>query len=137
MPQTASPVIGSTGIFLRNFTVVGTGFCGEVISTPSTSISKSLGYCSQSGSHGGIDRKSTRLNSSHLGISYAVACLKQKGATQPCIPKRSVHVRRRGTSRIGRGTARRFVPRQLFGSLDGRRVGAAACFRNDSVTVRC
>src|SRR5437899_4793906 len=25
-----------------------------------------------------LDRKSTRLNSSHLGISYAVFCLKQK-----------------------------------------------------------
>src|SRR5437899_8312910 len=28
--------------------------------------------------HGGTDRKSTRLNSSHLGISYAVFCLKKK-----------------------------------------------------------
>src|SRR5262245_66338302 len=32
--------------------------------------------------HGGVplllDRKSTRLNSSHLGISYAVFCLKKK-----------------------------------------------------------
>src|ERR1039458_5473154 len=28
--------------------------------------------------HGSIDRKSTRLNSSHLGISYAVFCLKKK-----------------------------------------------------------
>src|SRR5256885_12392990 len=27
---------------------------------------------------GGIDRKSTRLNSSHLVISYAVFCLKKK-----------------------------------------------------------
>src|SRR5262245_66428054 len=27
---------------------------------------------------GSIDRKSTRLNSSHLGISYAVFCLKKK-----------------------------------------------------------
>src|SRR5438045_7514389 len=27
---------------------------------------------------GGQDRKSTRLNSSHLGISYAVFCLKKK-----------------------------------------------------------
>src|SRR5262245_63752895 len=27
---------------------------------------------------GGGDRKSTRLNSSHLGISYAVFCLKKK-----------------------------------------------------------
>src|SRR2546426_6645966 len=29
-----------------------------------------------------IDRKSTRLNSSHLVISYAVFCLKKKKATQ-------------------------------------------------------
>src|SRR5947199_4479052 len=30
--------------------------------------------------HGLRDRKSTRLNSSHLGISYAVFCLKKKTA---------------------------------------------------------
>src|SRR5262245_62670765 len=29
-------------------------------------------------SHSSTDRKSTRLNSSHLGISYAVFCLKKK-----------------------------------------------------------
>src|SRR5256885_2102101 len=29
----------------------------------------------------GLDRKSTRLNSSHLVISYAVFCLKKKNAT--------------------------------------------------------
>src|SRR5262245_62400871 len=29
------------------------------------------------------DRKSTRLNSSHLGISYAVFCLKKKINTHP------------------------------------------------------
>src|SRR5262245_65265677 len=28
--------------------------------------------------HTAVDRKSTRLNSSHLGISYAVFCLKKK-----------------------------------------------------------
>src|SRR5690606_42128695 len=28
--------------------------------------------------HGGTDRKSTRLNSSHVKISYAVFCLKKK-----------------------------------------------------------
>src|SRR5437899_8191008 len=28
------------------------------------------------------DRKSTRLNSSHLGISYAVFCLKKKSSNQ-------------------------------------------------------
>src|SRR5262245_62796840 len=29
-----------------------------------------------------LDRKSTRLNSSHLGISYAVFCLKKKNKTK-------------------------------------------------------
>src|SRR5256885_13259783 len=32
-------------------------------------------------SHGRLDRKSTRLNSSHLVISYAVFCLKKKKHT--------------------------------------------------------
>src|SRR5688500_19847798 len=31
---------------------------------------------------GGLDRKSTRLNSSHLVISYAVFCLKKKNTLQ-------------------------------------------------------
>src|SRR5258705_2871295 len=32
-----------------------------------------------------LDRKSTRLNSSHLGISYAVFCLKKKKIKQSTI----------------------------------------------------
>src|SRR5262245_64974601 len=37
------------------------------------------GNCSQiTAVHERLDRKSTRLNSSHLGISYAVFCLKKK-----------------------------------------------------------
>src|SRR2546422_2605747 len=39
---------------------------------------------------GGVDRKSTRLNSSHGYISYAVFCLKKK--------KRNLHERHRGLS---------------------------------------
>src|SRR5258705_7751614 len=35
---------------------------------------------------GNRDRKSTRLNSSHLGISYAVFCLKKK---KNCLPSRA------------------------------------------------
>src|SRR5690348_17665557 len=31
------------------------------------------------------DRKSTRLNSSHPSISYAVFCLKKKNKNQPCL----------------------------------------------------
>src|SRR5699024_11361215 len=33
--------------------------------------------------HGGEDRKSTRLNSSHVSISYAVFCLKKKKHQTP------------------------------------------------------
>src|SRR5437899_11408927 len=36
-----------------------------------------------------VDRKSTRLNSSHLGISYAVFCLKKKKETNQRIPIRN------------------------------------------------
>src|SRR5205807_9795042 len=39
---------------------------------------------------GGADRKSTRLNSSHLVISYAVFCLKKKTihpVTRLCLPR--------------------------------------------------
>src|SRR5437868_11971280 len=32
------------------------------------------------------DRKSTRLNSSHVSISYAVFCLKKKNRTMPSTP---------------------------------------------------
>src|SRR5690349_24238272 len=32
----------------------------------------------------GVDRKSTRLNSSHVEISYAVFCLKKKKEHRPC-----------------------------------------------------
>src|SRR5699024_11413265 len=31
-----------------------------------------------------LDRKSTRLNSSHVSISYAVFCLKKKRTRRPC-----------------------------------------------------
>src|SRR5256885_8385437 len=36
------------------------------------------------------DRKSTRLNSSHLVISYAVFCLKKKNITRPSLPLTSI-----------------------------------------------
>src|SRR5438045_8173271 len=42
----------------------------------------------------GRDRKSTRLNSSHLGISYAVFCLKKK-------KKKGGNARRRDQSSVG------------------------------------
>src|SRR3712207_8854402 len=38
------------------------------------------------GPDGGGDRKSTRLNSSHANISYAVFCLKKKKTNYTCSP---------------------------------------------------
>src|ERR1035441_10844139 len=40
------------------------------------------------------DRKSTRLNSSHLGISYAVFCLKKKNTHEPTSSDRAASQRR-------------------------------------------
>src|SRR5205807_10265140 len=39
------------------------------------------------GRRAGIDRKSTRLNSSHLVISYAVFCLKKKRYSEAVFPR--------------------------------------------------
>src|SRR3712207_7690674 len=41
-------------------------------------------------SHSNIDRKSTRLNSSHANISYAVFCLKKKTQLMPYKPQKSL-----------------------------------------------
>src|SRR5256885_7032655 len=40
---------------------------------------------------GGADRKSTRLNSSHLVISYAVFCLKKKKQNDPQLRDENTH----------------------------------------------
>src|SRR3712207_8842622 len=44
---------------------------------------------------GDVDRKSTRLNSSHANISYAVFCLKKKTTSGWADPTRSCEPRRR------------------------------------------
>src|SRR5262245_63990554 len=61
------------------------------------------------------DRKSTRLNSSHLGISYAVFCLKKK-KQQTCVSNHGTWLRgevgQLEACMDGRGRARRgIVPR--------------------------
>src|SRR5690349_22403293 len=42
--------------------------------------------CSSRPATGSLDRKSTRLNSSHVEISYAVFCLKKKKRTRRRLP---------------------------------------------------
>src|SRR5205814_10444603 len=41
-------------------------------------VRQARGHLHDRGAREQVDRKSTRLNSSHLGISYAVFCLKKK-----------------------------------------------------------
>src|SRR5947199_7754759 len=49
--------------------------------TPTSASSSASTSTSTTSRPFGLDRKSTRLNSSHLGISYAVFCLKKKKKT--------------------------------------------------------
>src|SRR5437764_10191051 len=56
-----------------------------------------------------LDRKSTRLNSSHRCISYAVFCLKKKTSKAP--------IRARRRSRLARPSARRRQVRSISGAL--------------------
>src|SRR3712207_8483284 len=50
--------------------------CG--ISVPRSAVTYRTGGTSVQVANGNVDRKSTRLNSSHANISYAVFCLKKK-----------------------------------------------------------
>src|ERR1039458_8553396 len=79
------------------------------------------------------DRKSTRLNSSHLGISYAVFCLKKKPdgtplAFQEHVPLR--HVRRRVVRCPVSGTLNAFEPRVPSGAAAKRCVIYCFFFNN-------
>src|SRR3712207_7193216 len=75
----------ATGSLLERFGI-GTLLIGSCVLTgasllgytlaPSWAVIVSLGLFTGFG--GGADRKSTRLNSSHANISYAVFCLKKK-----------------------------------------------------------
>src|SRR5438045_7598494 len=52
-----------------------------------STLARALGVgCAPVTSYTPLDRKSTRLNSSHLGISYAVFCLKKKKTKQSSQP---------------------------------------------------
>src|SRR2546426_6332273 len=61
------------------------GSCPNIACLPSKNIihsAKVASYFRRSEEFGITDRKSTRLNSSHLVISYAVFCLKKKKETK-------------------------------------------------------
>src|SRR3712207_7785807 len=58
------------------------GLRGDGIGQVRHGVSTSVGGHGADPHGGRLDRKSTRLNSSHANISYAVFCLKKKKTTQ-------------------------------------------------------
>src|SRR5262245_62522901 len=63
---------------VRHRVAVGSGKGGVGKSTVTRVLASALAMKGRSVAILDADRKSTRLNSSHLGISYAVFCLKKK-----------------------------------------------------------
>src|SRR5690625_6986647 len=65
---------------LKNFFIPG-AFPRNYLN-PSTGVTQNVEYTT---TRSGGDRKSTRLNSSHVAISYAVFCLKKKNTGKTAI----------------------------------------------------
>src|SRR3989442_4905244 len=63
---------------------------------------------------GDEDRKSTRLNSSHVRISYAVFCLEPKNRMQPCSFAANALCRQRQS--LHQSSSRKLPPVKLVGA---------------------
>src|SRR3712207_7048953 len=61
----------------------GLAFLSSPFSLEAVELLRRVGVAAWKVASGEVDRKSTRLNSSHANISYAVFCLKKKKSTQP------------------------------------------------------
>src|SRR5256886_12501895 len=77
LPDTPSPIRLGLGANSRQFTllVVVNAFVGAMVGLERTVVPLVA--------QADLDRKSTRLNSSHSQISYAVFCLKKKNSAPP------------------------------------------------------
>src|SRR5256885_3949961 len=77
----------------------------------------------------GPDRKSTRLNSSHLVISYAVVCLKKKTRTQSSRPRFPQGCSGAAVIRQSRQCSDRSAPRPLAAAVDSTGLGRVDHYR--------
>src|SRR5690242_21556785 len=73
-PTRRSSDLARTAAAAATFTIVPRHVLGQGETPPSDMLGGALIGCGGRGE----DRKSTRLNSSHMSISYAVFCLKKK-----------------------------------------------------------
>src|SRR3712207_7616010 len=80
----SSPVRPTSGGYrgrVARVAVVGAGLGGLAAAARLAAAGHAVTVLEQADAVGGKDRKSTRLNSSHANISYAVFCLKKKKKT--------------------------------------------------------
>src|SRR5699024_8559305 len=70
----------TSGIIIATIVIIATSYFGGFLSVVWTDMIQS------------IDRKSTRLNSSHVSISYAVFCLKKKKSWYNIISMRAINL---------------------------------------------
>src|SRR3712207_7307885 len=68
-------------------------FTSSTIGTPSLRATSTAGESLPASTISALDRKSTRLNSSHANISYAVFCLKKKKNKNNCSDISKLHQR--------------------------------------------
>src|SRR5690625_35126 len=71
---------GFQGLMNGHMNQLNIGSVGDIIHRGGTMLysARSQSFMTDEGQQKAIDRKSTRLNSSHVAISYAVFCLKKK-----------------------------------------------------------
>src|SRR3712207_8244062 len=83
-PQLAQAAAGSDTVMVATFTMgIGRREAEATLVLPFSSFAQPLNNAASP--QLSEDRKSTRLNSSHANISYAVFCLKKKKISQPSI----------------------------------------------------
>src|SRR5438874_4544980 len=75
------PLCPRCAVMLRSWIGTPVGEENPLVVVPSSGFTSPTGVPTQLRN---IDRKSTRLNSSHVEISYADFCLKKKTTQRPC-----------------------------------------------------
>src|SRR5438309_5873203 len=72
-------ILGGIALLVAGVAAIGLGLViGTYAGSAFTNALSNAGYSGLASIGAGTDRKSTRLNSSHSSISYAVFCLKKK-----------------------------------------------------------
>src|SRR5439155_23688206 len=83
-PTRRSSDLGAPSPTVLRFTVFDAAQSHQGAYAPALAGPRTLDPLNHTSRQRARDRKSTRLNSSHVAISYAVFCLKKKNSSTPC-----------------------------------------------------